>query len=108
MFKKAHRSRDKLFTVLCRANEGGAARLGLAISKKNCKAATGRNRIKRLIRESFRQNQATLEGLDVVVMNQPAARNSNNRQIFDSLHGHWQQCASARDAAAGDQGNGQD
>ena len=40
-------------------------------------------------------NQAKLEGLDIVVMNQPAARNSNNRQIFDSLHGHWQQCARA-------------
>ena len=41
-------------------------------------------------------NQAELSGLDVVVINQPAARNSNNRQIFDSLHGHWQQCAKAR------------
>ena len=83
--------------MLCRANNGGAARLGLAISKKNCRAATGRNRIKRIIRESFRQHQATLNGLDVVVINQPAARNSNNQQIFDSLHGHWQQCAKARD-----------
>ena len=101
MFEKAHRSRDKLFTVLCRDNEGRAARLGLAISKKHCKAATGRNRIKRLIRESFRQHQATLAGLDIVVMNQPAARNSNNRQIFDSLHGHWQRCAKARDDRLG-------
>jgi len=106
VFKKANRSRDKLFTVLCRENDAEIARLGLAISKKNCRAATARNRIKRIIRESFRQHQAILSGLDVVVINQPAARNSNNRQIFDSLHGHWQRCASARDAAAGDQGNG--
>jgi len=95
VFKKAQRSRDKWFTVLCRANDGGAARLGLAISKKNCRAATGRNRIKRIVRESFRLNQAELAGLDVVVINQPAARNGTNRQIFDSLHGHWQQCAKA-------------
>ena len=97
MFKKAQRSRDRVFTVLCCGNDGGAARLGLAISKKHCRTATGRNRIKRIIRESFRQNQAALDGLDVVVINQPAARNSNNQQIFDSLHGHWQQCAKARD-----------
>jgi ribonuclease P protein component len=96
VFKKATRSRDKWFTVLCRDNTGGAARLGLAISKKNCRAATGRNRLKRIVREAFRLNQAELEGLDVIVINQPAARNGNNRQIFDSLHGHWQQCAKAR------------
>ncbi|MFV2035764.1 MAG: ribonuclease P protein component [Halocynthiibacter sp.] len=95
VFKKAARSRDKWFTVLCRANAGGVARLGLAISKKNCRAANDRNRLKRLIRESFRLNQAALAGLDVVVINQPAARNSSNRQIFDSLDGHWQQCMQA-------------
>ncbi len=95
VFKKAARSRDKWFTVLCRANEDGVARLGLAISKKNCRAATGRTRLKRLVRESFRLNQAALAGLDVVVINQPGARNGNNRQIFDSLDGHWQQCMQA-------------
>jgi ribonuclease P protein component len=95
VFKKAQRSRDKWFTVLCRANDRGVARLGLAVSKKNCRAATGRNRIKRIVRESFRLNQAALAGLDVVVINQPAARNGTNQQIFDSLHGHWQQCAQA-------------
>jgi ribonuclease P protein component len=96
VFKKAQRSRDKWFTVLCRPNAGGAARLGLAVSKKNCRAASGRNRIKRIVRESFRLNQAGLAGLDVVVINQPEARNGTNRQIFDSLHGHWQQCAKVR------------
>ena len=101
VFKKAHRSRDKLFTILCRGNDSNAARLGLAISKKHCRAATARNRIKRIIRESFREHQAMLEGLDVVVINQATARNSNNRQIFDSLHGHWQQCAKARDDSLG-------
>ncbi|MEM7279467.1 MAG: ribonuclease P protein component [Pseudomonadota bacterium] len=90
------RSRDKCFTVLCRRNEVGIARLGLAISKKNCRAATGRNRLKRIVRESFRCNQELLAGLDVVVINQSAARNSSNRQIFDSLHGHWQQCSKAK------------
>ena len=33
-----------------------------------------------------------LAGLDVVVINQPAARDGNNQQLFDSLDGHWQQC----------------
>jgi len=95
VFQKATRSRDKLFTVLCRQGENGTARLGLAISKKHCRRATARNRIKRLIRESFRQQQAELAGLDIVVMNQPAAANASNRQVFDSLESHWQRCRKA-------------
>ena len=92
VFKKATRSRDKWFTVLCRNNDGGEARLGLAISKKNCRTATGRNRIKRVVRESFRQHKDELAGFDVVVLNQPGARSANNRQLFASLDGHWQEC----------------
>jgi ribonuclease P protein component len=92
VFKKATRSRDKWFTVLCRDNQKDFARLGLAISKKHCRFATGRNRIKRVVRESFRQHQATLAGLDVVVINEPAARAAGNQQLFDSLSTHWSRC----------------
>ncbi|MEO1203103.1 MAG: ribonuclease P protein component [Pseudomonadota bacterium] len=92
VFKKARRSRDKWFTVLCRRRPVGPARLGLAISKKHCKRATGRNRIKRVIRESFRRSQRSLSGLDIVVINQPAAADASNAILFESLAGHWQRC----------------
>ena len=93
VFEKATRSRDKWFTVLCRDNHQDIARLGLAISKKNCRHATGRNRIKRVIRESFRQHQGQLTGLDVIVLNQSAAAAAANQTLFDSLDRHWQKCA---------------
>lgn len=96
VFKKANRSRDKWFTVLTRTNKLTVARLGLAISKKHCRAATARNRIKRVVRESFRLNQAMLAGLDIVVINQPAASTASNRQLFDSLDGHWRRCDNAK------------
>ena len=99
VFQRATRSRDKWFTVLCRRRDGEQARLGLAISKKNCRQATARNRIKRIVRESFRQHQDQLAGLDVVVMNQPAAKTGSNRQLFDSLTGHWQRCERAAEKA---------
>jgi ribonuclease P protein component len=97
VFKKALRSQDKWFTVLCRDNETGIARLGLAISKKNCRQATGRNRLKRVVRESFRQHQTELTGLDVVVINQSAARLADNRQLTASMSGHWRRCQHATD-----------
>jgi len=105
VFEKANRSRDKWFTVLCRDNEGCrdydsaaamdvvGARLGLAISKKHCRKATARNRIKRIVRESFRHHQAGLGNIDVVVINSPAAAAATSRQLFDSLAGHWTRCA---------------
>ena len=97
VFEKATRSRDKLFTVLCRSNDDSVARLGLAISKKHCRRATGRNRLKRLIRESFRQHQDDLGGLDIVVINQPAAKSAENPAIRESLEKHWQRCERARE-----------
>ena len=95
VFEKATRSRDEFFTVLCRRNEIGVARLGLAISKKNCRRATARNRVKRVVRESFRGQQESLKGLDVVVINQPAAATATNQRLFASLNGHWRRCRKA-------------
>ena len=91
VFKKARRSRDKCFTVLARrTNDDLPARLGLAISKKHCKKASARNRIKRVVRESFRLHQGDLQGLDIVVINQPAAALASNPELGESLESHWQ------------------
>jgi ribonuclease P protein component len=96
VFKKATRSRDKLFTVLCRQGDDETARLGLAISKKHCRKASARNRIKRVIRESFRQHPQRLAGLDIVVINQPAAAMADNSAMRESLERHWQRCTKAK------------
>jgi ribonuclease P protein component len=96
VFKKATRSRDKLFTVLCRESKDEIARLGLAISKKHCRKASTRNRIKRVIRESFRQHPQQLAGLDIVVINQPAATMADNGAMNESLERHWQRCTKAK------------
>ena len=98
MFEKAHRSRDAWFTVLCRSNDLEYARLGLAISKKQCKKAVARNRLKRIVRESFRQHQAGLEGLDIVVMNRAPASDAENTALRESLEKHWQRCRRAPNA----------
>ncbi len=101
VFEKARRSRDRYFTVLCRPAEADQARLGLAISKKHCRKASGRNRLKRIVRESFRHHKEALKGLDIVVMNQPAAAETGNRELFRSLETHWRRCrAPAQDKKA--------
>lgn len=49
-------------------NEEKVARLGLAISKRSFASSVCRNRIKRMVRERFRLEQAELLGWDIVVM----------------------------------------
>lgn len=95
VFAGARASRDRHFTVLYRNNGGGPARLGLAIAKKNCRRAVARNRLRRLVRESFRLHQQQLDGLDIVVMNKPGAEKAANRRLFDSLAAHWGRCRPA-------------
>jgi ribonuclease P protein component len=55
------------FTFFFSARPAGYARLGILISRKHAARATDRNRIKRCIREAFRQSQTELGALDLLV-----------------------------------------
>ena len=97
VFNKAHRSKDQYFTVLAKPKKIGQAKLGLAVSKKRAKKAVSRNRLKRIIRESFRLSQSIIVSADYVVMIQQNSENISNKQLFLSLEKHWRnltrQCA---------------
>ena len=83
-------------SILARGNERGHARLGMVVSARVARRAVARNRIKRVIRESFRLRQARLKGWDVVVIARSGAVRQDNRELFATLEGHWkklEQCA---------------
>ncbi len=88
VFDSARRSRDRYFTILTRDSDHPTARLGLAVSKKTDRRAVVRNRIKRIIRESFRR--AELTGDDFVVISRPAAAGAEGVRLLSSLRKHWQ------------------
>lgn len=90
VFNKAFRSEDQYFTVLAKPNNSGQSKLGLAVSKKRAKRAVSRNRLKRIIRESFRLSQNTIASADYVVMIQQSSEKITNKQLFLSLEKHWQ------------------
>jgi ribonuclease P protein component len=88
-----YKSADSLLTVLATDNDFDQARLGLALSKKRIKTAVARNRLKRLIRESFRRHQHDLPNIDIVVIGQTRAAQVSNQVIFDCLDVHWKNLA---------------
>jgi ribonuclease P protein component len=59
--------RTRYFQVMSRPNELGHPRLGMIVSKRLYSRAVDRNRIRRQIRETFRQSATSLPALDMVV-----------------------------------------
>lgn len=71
-------------------NGGESARLGFAVAKKQIPLAVGRNRVRRLARESFRKQRDTLEAVDIIILTQSAAGSATNSDLSSSLERHWQ------------------
>ncbi len=104
-------SSDRCFKVLARRNESDCSRLGMTVSRRVDRRAVGRNRIKRVIRESFRQSfravvsasadklknggkvgeiiEEFYPGFDIVVLPRREAASICNHQLFQSLQAHW-------------------
>lgn len=89
VFGDAIRSSDSCLTVLARPNGLVYARLGLALSRKQIRHAVDRNRIKRLVRESFRLRHGELGALDYVVMARSPATAENSAALRCALEKHW-------------------
>lgn len=89
VFANAERNTSRSLTVLTCPNGLDQARLGLAISRKVAARAVTRNRIKRIIRECFRQSQTQLGGWDIVILARPAAASTSAVNLRTELQQHW-------------------
>lgn len=93
VFSKATRYNTRCLVILAVPNGLARGRLGMAISKKIDKRAVGRNRIKRQIRESFRQHKAILQGLDIVVLGRHGLSTTPNNKLRTLLDNSWHKVA---------------
>nr|WP_237758687.1 ribonuclease P protein component [Legionella hackeliae] len=87
MFAQAKKVVTSEFIILYRNNSLGYARLGLALSKKMIPKAHDRNRLKRLLRETFRVKQ--LPAIDVVVLARPGVAKVENTTVNTKLGKTW-------------------
>lgn len=75
--------------ILSRPNPTETPRLGLVIAKKHIRLAVQRNRIKRILRETFRQNQQQLGGIDAVVLARAGLDKLDNQQLHKLFNKQW-------------------
>lgn len=92
VFQRPVVSSDDCFKVLARRNGATGSRLGLAVSRKVDRRAVERNRLKRLVRESFRSHvlggQDTVPA-DFIVLPRRAAVGLPNARLRERLARHW-------------------
>jgi len=94
-----HRTRMHTPHFACHVapNGQGHARLGMSVSRKVSKKAVERNRIKRVIRESFRCHQRQLTATDYVVVAKSGAAGRHTPRLRWELDNLWvkagQKCA---------------
>jgi ribonuclease P protein component len=62
----------------------------MSVSVRALGSAVARNRLRRLIRESFRQRQRELPGVDIVITARAGAKNAPAQELRKSLDSHWQ------------------
>ena len=93
-FRKGRRFGDSLLSMTVRSNDAGVPRLGLAIAARTVGNAVARNRLRRIIRESFRLVQHELPPVDVIVGARAAVRDAPAPHVRASLAALWSKVAS--------------
>ncbi|ESE42480.1 Ribonuclease P protein component [Shewanella putrefaciens] len=76
-------------TLLAIPNSEQHPRLGLTVAKRYVKRANQRNRIKRVIRDSFRLNQHDIPHLDIVVLVRNGVMEMENAEINKLIEKLW-------------------
>ena len=83
------RSEDELFSVFFVKNKTNRCRLGVSLPKKTIAKAATRNKIKRIIKNSFNVVFQTTKGIDVVVRAKKEPQPDTNDKMLQSLDQHW-------------------
>ena len=88
-YARGRRFGNGFFAVTASSNDKFGARLGMAVAVRTAGNAVERNRIRRIVRESFRLHQHALPSVDLVVSARPKARGAPGAELHASLVELW-------------------
>jgi len=92
IFEKPCVASDPYFKIMARLNGQASSRLGLAVSRKVDRRAVQRNRLKRLVRESFRLQLAAypeMTAANYLVLPRQQAVTISHAEVFERLARLW-------------------
>ncbi len=83
------RASHRYFLLLAKKSPGSQQRLGLVIAKKNVRLAVQRNRIKRVVRETFRLLPDNDPPLDMIFLARRGIEQLDKQQLSSILREQW-------------------
>jgi ribonuclease P protein component len=96
VFDSSCKTVHKYLLARHRSNQFDCPRLGLMISKHHIKNSVNRNRIRRIVRESFRHNQKMIAGLDLIVMVRNGQFSLDKAVLRNDVDQLWQAIAKSK------------
>jgi ribonuclease P protein component len=83
------RASHRYFLLLARRAPGEQQRLGLVVAKKNVKLAVQRNKVKRIVRDTFRLLPDNDPPLDMIFLARRGVEQLDKRQLSSILREQW-------------------
>lgn len=90
VYARGRRFGNEFFTATVLRTDGPEPRLGMSVAARRLGGSVSRNRVRRLIRESFRVNQHALASLDIVIGARASAKTVDNGRLRAALERLWQ------------------
>lgn len=90
VFSKGRRVHQPPLSLVYVVNGLAHSRIGLAIGKRLARRAIERNRVKRLVRESFRVRKQEVEGMDCVFYLNGSTTQLSNAALRGLIDRLWQ------------------
>lgn len=90
LFNQSHRITHRSLTILYKKNNHLYSRIGLIVGKRVAKKAVSRNKIRRVIRESFRFQQNKLPGIDIIVIARRQCDKLSKQKLREGIDRLWE------------------
>ncbi len=90
VFDQAQKINQRHVLILFRPNEISHPRIGIIVGKRVANSAVDRNRIRRVIRDSFRHQQQRLASLDIVVIARAQCDTLSKAKLRKGIDDLWE------------------